>query len=157
MSTEDDLWKRILARIAASISQGCFDTWFRPVAFACREGNTLHLSVPSDAFRKSLIDNYRDVLHEAVAEVAGCEFTVDLTTSARAADQTPTGNGTVVPLPVVQASALEVPTVRHTWLIDQLWADQAVGVIGGGPKLGKSWLALDMAVSIASGTPCLGT
>jgi hypothetical protein len=46
--------------------------------------------------------------------------------------------------------------VRHTWLIDQLWTDRAVGVIGGGPKLGKSWLALDMAVSIASGTPCLG-
>ena len=99
MSTEDDLWNRILARIAGSISQGCFDTWFRPVAFACREGNTLHLSVPSEAFRQSLIDNYGNVLHEAVAEVAGSDVKVELTTSAGAADQSPcrpTGNGTIV-------------------------------------------------------------
>lgn len=158
MSTEDDLWNRILARIAGGISQGCFDTWFRPVASACREGNTLQLSVPSEAFRQSLIDNYGDVLHEAVAEVVGSDIKVEVTASAGAADQSrATGNGTIVPLPVVQASALEVPAVRHTWLVDQLWTDRAVGVIGGGPKLGKSWLALDIAVSIASGTPCPGT
>jgi hypothetical protein len=31
-----------------------------------------------------------------------------------------------------------------------------VGVIGGSPKVGKSWLGLEMAVSLASATPCLG-
>ncbi len=144
MSGDNQLWNRILVRISERISPGCFDTWFRPVTSTGCEDKTLHLSVPNESFRQSLIDNYADVLHEAATDVAGpspCKTT---------------GSEMIVPLPVVQASALEVPVVRHTWLVDQLWADRAVGVIGGGPKLGKSWLALDMAVSIASGTPCLG-
>ena len=41
------------------------------------------------------------------------------------------------------------------WLIDSLWADQAVGVIGGEPKCGKSFLALELALAVASGAPCL--
>lgn len=67
-----------------------------------------------------------------------------------------TANGTIVPLPVVQASALHAPAQPQPWLVEQLWTSAAVGVIGGSPKCGKSWLALDMAVSIASATPCLG-
>jgi hypothetical protein len=43
------------------------------------------------------------------------------------------------------------------WLIEHLWSASSVGVIGGQPKLGKSWLGLDMAVSVATGTPCLDT
>lgn len=42
------------------------------------------------------------------------------------------------------------------WLIEGLWSDQAVGVLGGEPKCCKSFFALDMAVSVASGTDCLG-
>jgi hypothetical protein len=41
------------------------------------------------------------------------------------------------------------------WLIEGLWSAQAVGIIGGQPKCGKSFLALDLAVAVASGTPCL--
>lgn len=42
------------------------------------------------------------------------------------------------------------------WLIEGLWGEGAVGVIGGAPKSCKSWLALEMAVAVASGRPCLG-
>ena len=41
------------------------------------------------------------------------------------------------------------------WLVEGLWSAQAVGIIGGEPKCGKSFLALDLAVAVASGTPCL--
>lgn len=41
------------------------------------------------------------------------------------------------------------------WLIEGLWAEQAVGIVGGEPKCYKSFLALDAAVSVASGAPCL--
>jgi hypothetical protein len=41
------------------------------------------------------------------------------------------------------------------WLVHGLWADQAVGIVGGEPKCCKSFLALDMAVAVASGTFCL--
>jgi len=59
-------------------------------------------------------------------------------------------------LPVVRAADLAADERGTAWLIDSLWLDQGVGVIGGAPKSCKSWLALDMATAIASGTPCLG-
>lgn len=64
-----------------------------------------------------------------------------------------------------RALRLEVRPIREVppldpgeppWLIESLWAHQAVGLIGGPPKSCKSWLALEMALSVASGAPCLG-
>ncbi len=52
----------------------------------------------------------------------------------------------------VAAAASDQPR----WLIESLWGAGAVGVIGGMPKSCKSWLALEMAVAVASGRPCLG-
>ena len=59
-------------------------------------------------------------------------------------------------LSVVQASLLEDKPPDKRWLIEGLWADQGVGIIGGEPKCCKSFLALDTAVAVASKTPCLG-
>jgi hypothetical protein len=61
----------------------------------------------------------------------------------------------VKPLPTSPAWQLPHAPPQQHWLIEDLWADQAVGILGGEPKCGKSFLALDMAVSVASGTPCL--
>jgi RecA-family ATPase len=36
-----------------------------------------------------------------------------------------------------------------------LWAEEAVGIIGGEPKCCKSFLALDLAVAVAAGRPGL--
>ena len=41
------------------------------------------------------------------------------------------------------------------WLVTDLWAVNAVGIIAGEPKSYKTWLGLDLALSVASGTPCL--
>jgi hypothetical protein len=41
------------------------------------------------------------------------------------------------------------------WLVESLWTQQAVGFVAGHPKTNKSWLALDFAVSVASGTAVL--
>ena len=59
-------------------------------------------------------------------------------------------------LTVVRAVDLDDGDTRSRWLVDTLWARAAVGVLGGAPKCCKSWLALDLAVSVATGTPCLG-
>jgi hypothetical protein len=60
-------------------------------------------------------------------------------------------------LPVTLASELGDGRTEPTWLIDGLWSASAVGVLGGEPKCCKSFLALDAAVSVASGRPCLRT
>ena len=60
-------------------------------------------------------------------------------------------------LPVVRAADLDDPDPTRRWLIEALWPRAGVGIIGGAPKACKSWLGLDVAVSVASGTPCLDT
>ena len=62
------------------------------------------------------------------------------------------------PFPVVRPSDLRTSAVSSApWLIDQLWTAQAVGIIGGTPKSYKTWMALEMAVAVASGSACLAT
>ena len=60
------------------------------------------------------------------------------------------------PLPVVRVG--DIPTQDHPqrWLVEQLWGASSVGVIGGAPKCSKTWLGLDLALSVATGTACLG-
>ena len=60
-------------------------------------------------------------------------------------------------LPVVRAADLDEPDPARRWLIEPLWIHGGVGTIGGLPKSCKSWMGLDVAVSVASGTPCLDT
>lgn len=60
-------------------------------------------------------------------------------------------------LPVVRASEISARADDDPpWLVESLWSAGAVGVIGGAPKSYKSFLALDLAVAVASGKPCLG-
>ena len=58
-------------------------------------------------------------------------------------------------LPVQRASQLSAAGPQTQWLVEDLWSDQAVGILGGEPKCCKSFLALDVAVSVASGAACL--
>jgi RecA-family ATPase len=58
-------------------------------------------------------------------------------------------------LPVLRACELPVCPPEHRWLIEDLWAEEAVGIVGGEPKCGKSFLALDMLVAVAAGVTCL--
>ena len=59
-------------------------------------------------------------------------------------------------LPVVRVG--EIPCEDNTprWLVEQLWGASSVGLIGGAPKCSKTWLGLDLALSVATGTACLG-
>lgn len=59
-------------------------------------------------------------------------------------------------LPVQRAHQLEAPANRQRWLVQGLWSENAVGIVGGAPKSCKSLCALSLAVSVASGASCLG-
>jgi hypothetical protein len=59
-------------------------------------------------------------------------------------------------LPVVRIGRIPSEENAQRWLVEQLWGNSSVGVIGGAPKCSKTWLGLDLALSVATGTPCLG-
>lgn len=44
---------------------------------------------------------------------------------------------------------------RPKWLVKDIWPEGSCGFIAGQPKTYKSWIALDLAVSLATGTPFL--
>jgi len=60
-------------------------------------------------------------------------------------------------LPTTRAADLADIFDAQQWLVSSLWGRAAVGILGGAPKCCKSWLALDLAVSVASRTLCLGS
>ena len=60
------------------------------------------------------------------------------------------------PLPVVRVGEIQNQENAQRWLVEGLWGASSVGVIGGAPKCAKTWLGLDMALSVATGTACLG-
>ena len=62
----------------------------------------------------------------------------------------------IEPLPTLPVHAIDPEPEGAQWLVQDLWGAAAVGVIGGPPKVCKSTLALDLAVSVASATACLG-
>jgi RecA-family ATPase len=60
------------------------------------------------------------------------------------------------PLPVVRVGEIKSQESAARWLVEALWGASSVGVIGGAPKCAKTWRGLDMALSVATGTACLG-
>ncbi len=58
-------------------------------------------------------------------------------------------------LPVEPAHRLAAQPEEQRWLVTDLWSEGAVGIVGGEPKCCKSFLALELAVAVASGRPAL--
>lgn len=59
------------------------------------------------------------------------------------------------PFNVTKAAGLAEKSPDQRWLIESLWPASAVGLVGGHPKSCKSWLGLELAVAVATGTSCL--
>ncbi|MFN8626378.1 MAG: AAA family ATPase [Candidatus Binatia bacterium] len=68
----------------------------------------------------------------------------------------PDAPGACAPLPVVRAADLPTRCRGEQWLVEPLWAAEGVGIIGGTPKSCKTWLPLELAVAVASGSDALG-
>src|SRR6516165_4164030 len=59
-------------------------------------------------------------------------------------------------LSMVRVGEIKSQESAQRWLVEGLWGESSVGVIGGAPKCAKTWLGLDIALSVATGTACLG-
>jgi hypothetical protein len=146
----EQLWTRVLQNVAQTVDSQSFETWFRPVVFAGLDQTSCKLVVPNPFFRRCFLDHYSDLLNRTIEQLSDAPVHLYVSTAEDGAGV----QGHT--LPVVPASALESETAQKPWLIEQLWLREAVGIVGGPPKLLKTWLALEMAVSVALRSPCLG-
>jgi hypothetical protein len=60
------------------------------------------------------------------------------------------------PYRTLPAARVADPTTPLPWLLADLFLVGAAGILGGAPKTGKSFFALDLAVAVASGTAAAG-
>lgn len=80
-----------------------------------------------------------------------------------AASRSRTSNGTKpkkkvkkVDWAVALEKYLAVESRDPQWMIEGLWSDRSHGIIAGEPKTRKTYVAIDIALSVATGTDCLG-
>ncbi len=66
-----DFWNHVLSAVEKRVNRQCLDTWFRPIIYQGRDNGVLHLAVPTESFKKCLLENYADLLHEAAAQITG--------------------------------------------------------------------------------------
>jgi hypothetical protein len=61
----------------------------------------------------------------------------------------------VEPLRTVRPDDIADVPHDQRWLVEGVWPAAGVGVIAATPKIGKTWLAADLAMSVATSTPFL--
>lgn len=109
-----DFWPRVLAHVQNNVSLQCFETWFRPIVFAGCDAIGLHLTVPNELFKQSLLENYSAVLNEAIGKAAGAPLSFEVSLQApQESARTRTPSESELALPVVKAAALEAPGNRQ--------------------------------------------
>ena len=69
---------------------------------------------------------------------------------------TPAAYKTLVPLPVLHVADVPEKPPEQRWLVEDLWLASGVGILGGAPKVCKTYFAAELSVAVASGTQALG-
>jgi chromosomal replication initiator protein len=86
---ELDLWADVLRNLARSVRPQCFETWFRPITFEGHHDSALRLTVPTETFKSWLLENYSDILGDAVREAAGEALRIEIAVARPAASDAP--------------------------------------------------------------------
>jgi chromosomal replication initiator protein len=103
-----DVWVLVLSAVSKRISPQCFETWFRPIRCTARDEKSIRLAVPNDNFRKCLLDNYEEVLNDAISEVTGMTLKIDVSIAS------PQGE-TPAPAPECQRPGGETPQLNSRY------------------------------------------
>lgn len=74
----DAIWEKSLNHIKQKVSQQNFDTWIRPIKIVSLEGNHASLSVPNRFFKDWLVENYVEMIREAIFTSVGIQVNVEL-------------------------------------------------------------------------------
>lgn len=64
--------------------------------------------------------------------------------------------GPVEPFAVHRVASVRARPPEQKWLVEDLWLASGVGILAGAPKLGKTYLAAEIAVAVAAGDQVLG-
>ncbi len=114
-----DFWHNVLLTVEKRVSRQCFDTWFRPIAYRGRENGTLRLAVPTDNFKKCLLENYSELLVQAAGGFSPAPVRLQITVDAPAAPESaacagPPQTSAEVKTPLIPKYTFESFVVGHS-------------------------------------------
>jgi chromosomal replication initiator protein len=122
-----DFWHNVLSAIQKHLNRQCYDTWFKPIAYQGREGGVLRLGVPTELFRKCLLENYSDLLLRVAAEITSSPLTLQISVE---------GGATPEAVPAAAASAQPVPWHSQPLLVPKYTFDSFV--VGASNQLARA-------------------
>ncbi len=68
----------------------------------------------------------------------------------------PSDSEGLAPFPVRAIASVDPRPPEARWLVEPLWTADSVGLLASNPKVGKTWLAIELALAVASGCDVLG-
>jgi chromosomal replication initiator protein len=80
-----NFWHQVLSAVEKQTSRQCFDTWFKPIVYQNCENGILRMTVPTESFKKCLLENYSDLLIDAAGEVSRGSITLNVVASSATA------------------------------------------------------------------------
>ncbi len=84
-----DFWHQVLSIVEQNTNRQVFDTWFRPIVFLGYENGILHLTVPTESFKKCLLDNYSALLLAAAREISKSAQNLEVAASSVSLPEAP--------------------------------------------------------------------
>ena len=90
-----DFWNQMLSAIQRYVGNQCLNTWFRPVVCRGIKNGELILVVPTESFRKCLLENYSSLLLSVAGEISPVsKDSLKLNITVKSHDFTNNQNGT---------------------------------------------------------------
>ncbi len=77
-----NFWQDVLSIVQKRTNHQCYDTWFRPIIYQGTENGMLRLVVPTESFKKCLIENYSRLLLDSASEIAQSSLILDISVEA---------------------------------------------------------------------------
>ncbi len=73
-----DFWHHVLSALERRVNRQCLDTWFQPIAYLGHENGILRLTVPTESFKRCLLENYSAVILETAGEISKSPLTLSI-------------------------------------------------------------------------------
>ena len=89
LPAQPDWFTDFKREVEARISPEAFATWFAPLHFVATEGTEITVRVPDRVFEHWLLNNYRDVIEEALdaVGVGACSFVFQVAGESNAEEE----------------------------------------------------------------------
>lgn len=160
------IWQDSLSELKNQMTTATFESILRQSAATCEENDCITVAVPSNRAKEILDMRLRATVERVVNNVAGRPVELSFVVDRKLAIPIPTfkplvangnGNGQRENIfDLISANKiLGTDWPEPAWIVPQCLPEGLI-ILAGKPKVGKSWLALQLAQAVSTGGEILG-